>query len=453
MLLRKGLALIICAVDEDVDPMLTPVLEKHIIRKAKSMYINVADKMCEYSESFMLYMITRLPNPHFSPEVQARTTLVDFTVTQRGLEEQLLGRVIQKEQRSLEDQLKDVLEGVNSNTKALMGLDALLLERLSANTGNLLDDVELVGVLASTKKKATEVNEKLVAAGEMRESINEKREQYRPVATRGSVLYFSVVEMSLLNCMYQTSLDQFLGLFLRSMDIADKASLAFKRVNNICSSMTSLIWKYISQGLYERDKLSFTFMLTLKMMVTSGSLRGEDVKLFLKCGSLVDEAKVRPKPFSWMPKPVWLNIVSLSKFGADVFKQLPEEVAKSENHWRRWYEDNEPEKSGAPDFESRFADCGESGSFHRLLLIRAMREDRAILGILDFVKRVDAMESSTGKMSAMGPEFLHSPSGTVDSAFKDMAHDIPTLYLLSPGADPTESIEQFARSQPFTLSS
>ena len=72
--------------------MLTPVLEKQIITKAKSKYINVGDKLCEYNEEFTLYMTTRLPNPHFSPEDQAKTTVVDFTVTQKGLEEQLLGK-------------------------------------------------------------------------------------------------------------------------------------------------------------------------------------------------------------------------------------------------------------------------------------------------------------------------------------------------------------------------
>lgn len=45
---------------------------------------------------------------------------MDFTVTQKGLEEQLLGRVIGKEQKALEEQLSDVLEEVNSNTKVLI---------------------------------------------------------------------------------------------------------------------------------------------------------------------------------------------------------------------------------------------------------------------------------------------------------------------------------------------
>lgn len=37
------------------------------------------------------------------------------------------------------------------NAQALLALDASLLERLTSNTGNLLEDEELIGVLANTK--------------------------------------------------------------------------------------------------------------------------------------------------------------------------------------------------------------------------------------------------------------------------------------------------------------
>jgi dynein heavy chain len=56
----------------------------------------------------------------------------------------MLGRVIKHEQSNLEEQLTQVLLSVNVNKKILLELDTELLSRLTANEGNLLDDVELI---------------------------------------------------------------------------------------------------------------------------------------------------------------------------------------------------------------------------------------------------------------------------------------------------------------------
>ncbi|TYZ61675.1 hypothetical protein PybrP1_000691 [[Pythium] brassicae (nom. inval.)] len=432
----EGRALVVTGVEEEIDPMLDPVLERQVIVKGRSLSINVSDKNMEFNPLFAMYFITRLPNPHFGPELQAKTTVIDFTVTIKGLEEQLLGRVIGKEQKALEEQLAQVLEDVNLNTKSLLALDASLLERLTSNTGNLLEDEELIGVLANTKEKAAEVKDKLVAAADTRRSINEKREQFRPVATRGSVLYFSIVETSLINCMYQTSLNQFLALFMQAMDVADKAALASKRVANITETMTYLTYRYINRGLYERDKLTFVLLLTMKILVTDALLTREEVILLTRGGAALDINSVRRKPFSWLANEAWLNVVELAQ-SCKFFANLPHEMAANEAMWRRWYEDNEPETVVIPDVEARLAENEAVGPYLKLLLVRSLRMDRTILSTKEFIRSTQLM----------GPRYVDPVTDTIDSIFAEMRAETPVIFLLSIGADPTESIEQLARKR------
>ena len=101
--LQEGWAVMIKGIENEIDPMLDQILEKQIIVKGRTKLIRISDTEMDYSDKFMFYMTTRLSNPHFSPELAAKTTIINFTVIQSGLEQQLLGRVLSKEQKSLEE--------------------------------------------------------------------------------------------------------------------------------------------------------------------------------------------------------------------------------------------------------------------------------------------------------------------------------------------------------------
>jgi dynein heavy chain len=423
-----GAPLVIENVEEELDPIIDPVLDKQVQRKGRALVIVLADKECEYTETFRLFLTSKLANPHFSPELCAQLTVINFTVTMGGLEQQLLARTLQHERAELEEQRQKLVEDVNSNKKILKQLEDDLLFRLANSTGNLLDDTELIDVLNNTKTTSAEVSEKLTNAADTDKRINVAREEYRPVATRGSLLYFLITDMASINPMYQTSLMQFLGLFDASMVNSEKSAnmLASKRIGAVIEYMTFFVTCYVQRGLFESHRLVWVLMLAMKIEGAAHLLPPAYIQCLLKAGGALDIKSERVKPGAWLPDAAWLNLIQLSRTVQSV-RDVCDSVERNSALWKAWYDEDAPEQSKVPEYGDRLS------RFEKLLVVRCLREDRTLLSVASYISE------------SMGQHYMDSRPLDLRSTEEEASHKIPLIALLSQGADPTGIIMELAK--------
>jgi dynein heavy chain len=280
--LGNGTPLLIEDVSEELDPVLDPVLDKALIGTGKRKRVKLGDKEVDWEAGFSLYITTKLPNPHYSPETSAKCCIIDFTVTMRGLEDQLLARVILQEKADLEESRQALLAEIAECKKTSEECEEQLLYKLSSVQGTLLDDPEIIDVLNRTKAVAQRVKESLASAKETELKITQAREEFRPAAHRGSVMYFVITELSMVNPVYNTSLGQFLRLFDEGMKMSKPDPIVSKRVGHIIEFSTYHIYKYIQRGLYEVHKPMYQMLMTLKIDVHLGKVSHSQFAALLK---------------------------------------------------------------------------------------------------------------------------------------------------------------------------
>ena len=92
-----GRPVLIENINEEIDPALEPVLQKQIYKRQNQFYIKLGETEVAYNDDFRLYLTTKLRNPHYSPEISVKVTLLNFFITPGGLEDQLLGTLVAKE--------------------------------------------------------------------------------------------------------------------------------------------------------------------------------------------------------------------------------------------------------------------------------------------------------------------------------------------------------------------
>lgn len=113
MAVSNGNTLMIESIGQDIDAILDPLLSKAFVKKGRNFTVKLGSEDVEIAPSFKLYLQTKLINPHYKPETAAQCTIINFIVTEAGLEDQLLAMVVKVEKPDLEQTKEELVSKQN----------------------------------------------------------------------------------------------------------------------------------------------------------------------------------------------------------------------------------------------------------------------------------------------------------------------------------------------------
>ena len=122
-------------VDEYIDPIILDILSKNIQGDSTHQYVKLGDKSIDIDRNFRMYLTCRLSNPKLSTLHFSYSKVINYTVTLKGLEEQLLSSLVKIERRELEEMRETLIQEIFENKQQQKLLEDSLLRELTTSTG------------------------------------------------------------------------------------------------------------------------------------------------------------------------------------------------------------------------------------------------------------------------------------------------------------------------------
>ncbi len=448
---------------ESIEATLYPVIQRAVIHRGRKVYLKLGDSEVEFHPDFRLFLHTKLSNPHYPPEIQAETTLINFTVTEKGLEDQLLNLVMRKERQDLADLGEKLVAQQNGFKIEVKELEDNILYKLAEAQGDITEDVELIEGLEETKRMATDIQHKAALAATTQETIKVISEKYRPVAERSSLLFFLLNDLVKIHTYYIYSLDAFTKIFYQGIDLVyaslgegpDESNEALLlngksdeeeendeqpgieatathlkpsdeelsgRCKTLIASISKTVFGYVRRGLFEVDKLTVSAMLSLKVAVNNNELSQNQVEFLLDSKVATDPGNLGPLG-EWLPEISWKKLKALEELKQ--FCDIGNAFHNDSDEWSAWFDSETPESARLPGgYENTLS------QFDRLTLIRALRPDRISTALATWIE------------STMGEFYVYQEPFNMEATYLESANSTPIFFVLFPGVDPTPWVEE-----------
>lgn len=254
-------------------------------------------------------MATTLPNPHYTPETFAKVTIINFGITFEGLVEQMLAVIVILENRQLEDQKNEIMKKNANDKMTLKNLEDDILKTLSESKGDILMDTSLIQKLSISKKTSGEIKIRVRDSLVTEKKIDAARENYRDLSFRSAILFFTIVDLSNIDPMYQYSLQWFENIFKMSIEnipnVKENIELG-ERLEVLTANFTYQLYKNVCTSLFEKDKILFSFLMSCRIFLAEKKMDRAQFNALMVQPQYTGE--IPENPSKLIPDNTWPNV-------------------------------------------------------------------------------------------------------------------------------------------------
>ena len=434
--LFMGSTLIIEDIKESIDPVLDPLLLKQWYQQDSMNVIKIGDSIKEYDVAFKLYLLSNLSNPHFSPEVSTKVTLLNFTITEEGLAEQLLDLICRKELPKDTQDRDQLIIQVAEYTRNMQIFEDKILSMLQTGGNTILDNEELINSLTESKLLSIELGKKLDHARHAEQRIFSIQSNYIPAAKLSSVLYFCVADLVNIDFMYQYSMGWFIYIFKKALADADIGKDTTERVKKITLKFRELLYSAIYTSLNEDDKSLFAFLISIRLQMFEKAILAWHWKYFLT--GLCGFAEPKQNLTNFLSDKAWREVLQLDL----QYKGITEHILQNQDEWIK-FASTDKVYINLPNFDELTQilpkPYNNETMIIRLLLFRALKPENLGIAVKAYIKTI------------LGEKYLTPIIFNLASIYKETSPFKPLIFVLTPGTDPQSMIKRYTSEIGVTL--
>lgn len=429
--LRFGTPLLVQDV-ENIDPVLNPVLNKEIFKKGGRILIKLGDQEVDFSPSFRIFLSTRDPTSHFTPDLCSRVTFVNFTVTPSSLYNQCLHEVLKTERPETFKEQQTLIKAQGEFKVKLRNLEKDLLGALNESEGKLLENDKIIAKLEDLKNQAADIMSKVESTERIMQQIQEVTNFYSSVGQSCTRIYFALEQLEGIHFLYRFSLrfflDIFHGILHNNPRLADKKDYS-ERLGILIEDLFQVIFRRVARGLLYDDHLTFALRLAqIRLKNSADDLDENEFNFILRGGeNLSKETSSFGDLFTAAQLRFFPELKALA-----IFRNVEAHIQANREAWKQFLEGDSSVPVPAA-WEARPGKGEPSLQFYQLMLIKAFRPDRVLSAAQNFVG------------SVFHSRFTYLEELDLSKVVEKESHaNEPLILAATPGYDPSSQVDDLA---------